>query len=100
VYEKIFELFLKEESEEYLIARCFLTLEWNLMSRSENIVHAHLFHITWEDDCLVFCFAKGKTDQTGRNSDQVWHVYATPDKRQTVYYLFKSNRKLFATDLE
>ena len=50
------------------------------MSRSENIVHAHLFHITWEDDCLAFRFAKSKTDQTGRNSDQVWHVYATPDK--------------------
>jgi len=72
VYEKICELFLKEEGEEYLFADCFLTLEWNLMSRSENIVHAHLFHITWEDDCLAFRFAKSKTDQTGRNSDQVW----------------------------
>ena len=27
---------------------------------------------------VLFC--KKKTDQTGRNSDQVWHVYATPDK--------------------
>jgi len=78
VYEKICELFLKEESEEYLFARCFLTLEWNLMARSESIVFAHLFHITWEDDCLVFRFAKSKTDQTGRNANQVWHVYATP----------------------
>jgi len=32
VYEKICELFLKEEGEEYLFARCFLTLEWNLMA--------------------------------------------------------------------
>ena len=53
------------------------------MSRSDNIVHAHLFHITWEDDCLAFHFAKSKTDQTVRNSDQVWHVYATPDKPAT-----------------
>jgi hypothetical protein len=83
VYEKICELFLKEKPEEYLFAHCFLTLEWNLMSRSDNIVHAHLFHITWEDDCLAFCFAKSKTDQTGRNSDQVWHVYATPNKPAT-----------------
>ena len=83
VYEKICELFLKEEGEEFLFARCFLVLEWNLMSRSDNIVHAHLFHITWEDDCLAFRFAKSKTDQTGRNSDQVWHVYATPDKPAT-----------------
>ena len=79
VYEKICELFMPEEGEEYLFARCFLTLEWNLMARSESIVHAHFFHITWEDDCLAFRFAKSKTDQTGRNSDQVWHVYATPN---------------------
>ena len=32
VYEKICELFLKEEQEEFLLARCFLTLEWNLMA--------------------------------------------------------------------
>jgi hypothetical protein len=83
VFEKICKLFLKEEGEEYLFDRCFLTLEWNLMSRSDNIVHAHLFHITWEDKCLAFRFAKSKTDQTGRNSDQVWHVYATPDKPAT-----------------
>ncbi len=49
------------------------------MARSESIVHAHFFHITWEDDCLAFCFAKSKTDQTGRNSNQVWHVYPMPN---------------------
>jgi hypothetical protein len=81
VYEKICELFMAEEGEEYLFAHCFLTLEWNLMARSESIVHAHFFHITWEDDCLAFCFAKSKTDQMVRNSDQVWHVYATPNNR-------------------
>ncbi len=83
VYEKLCELFMKEEGEEYLFARCFLTLEWNLMARSESIVFAHLFHITWEDDCLVFRFAKSKTDQTGRNKDQLWHVYATPSSPPT-----------------
>jgi hypothetical protein len=65
VYEMICELFLKEEGEEYLFARCFLILDWNLMSRSDNIVHAHLFHITWEDDCLVFHFAKAKWTRQG-----------------------------------
>ncbi len=77
VYKKIYELFMAEEGKEYLFAHCFLTLEWSLMARSESIVHAHFSHITWEDDCLAFCFAKSKTDQTGRNSNQVWHVYAT-----------------------
>jgi hypothetical protein len=83
VYEKICEQFLKEEGEEFLFARCFLTLEWNLMARSESIVTANFFHITWEDDSLVFLLAKSKTDQTGRNTNQVWHVYATPDKPAT-----------------
>jgi hypothetical protein len=49
------------------------------MARWESIVHAHFFHITWEDDCMAFHFAKSKMDQMGRNSDQVWHVYATPN---------------------
>jgi hypothetical protein len=80
VYEKICELFLPEEGEEFLFAHCFLMLEWNLMARSKSIVHAHFFHIMWEDGCLAFRFAKSKMDQMGRNRDQVWHVYATPNK--------------------
>jgi hypothetical protein len=46
VYKKICELLMGEESEEYSYARCFLTLEWNLMARSESIIHANFFHIT------------------------------------------------------
>jgi hypothetical protein len=57
---------------------CFLTLEWNLMARSENI-----FRITWEDDCLIFQFAKAKQTKQGHNKDQLWHVYATPKNRAT-----------------
>ena len=62
-------------------------------------MYAHLYHITWEDDFLVFCFAKSKTDQTGRNKDQVWHVYGTPNNPTTcpvlalACYLF-SNPKI------
>ena len=83
VYEKLCELFLKEESEEFIFARCFLALEWNLMARSENIVHANVLHISWDNDCLVFRFVKTKNDQTGRNKDQRWHVYATPENPTT-----------------
>ncbi len=32
VYQKICELFLGEEGEEFIFACCFLTLEWNLMA--------------------------------------------------------------------
>ncbi len=78
VYKKICELFLRKEGEEFLFARVFLCLEWNLMARSENIVHAHILHVHWDADCLVFCFVKSKGDQMGQNSDQEWHVYANP----------------------
>jgi hypothetical protein len=69
---------LREEGEEFLFARAFLCLEWNLMTRLENIVHAHILHVHWDADCLLFCFVKSKVNQTGWNSDQEWHVYATP----------------------
>jgi hypothetical protein len=65
VYKKICELFMAEEGKEYLFVHCFLTLEWNLMARLESIVHAHYFHITWEDDCLAFHFAKSKNGPDG-----------------------------------
>lgn len=78
VFKTICELFMKEEHEEFIFARAFLTLEWNLMARSENVVHAHILHVHWEDDCFVFRFVKSKGDQMGRNRDQEWHVYANP----------------------
>jgi hypothetical protein len=58
VYQLMCELFMMEEGEEFIFVRSFLTLEWNLMAQSENVVHAHMFHITWENDCLVFHFVK------------------------------------------
>ncbi len=44
VYEKICELFMKEEGEEFIFARCFLTLEWNLMASRENCICSPLSH--------------------------------------------------------
>jgi hypothetical protein len=78
VYKKICKLFMKEEGEEFIFARAFLTLEWNLMARSKNVVQAHILHIHWEDDSLVFCFVKSKGNHTGQNCNQEWHVYANP----------------------
>jgi hypothetical protein len=63
VYKKICKLFLREEGEEFIFARAFLCLEWNLVAQSKNVVHAHIFHIKWNADCLVFRFVKSKGDQ-------------------------------------
>lgn len=58
VCKKICELFLKEEAEEFIFLRAFLTLEWNLMTRLENVVNVHILHVHWDANCLVFHFVK------------------------------------------
>jgi hypothetical protein len=78
VNKKICKKFLEEEGEEYLFACAFVTLEWILMARSENVVNVHILLVHWGADYLVFCFVKSKGDQTGKNRDQEWHVYANP----------------------
>ena len=64
VFEKICALFLKEDAEEFLFARCFLTLEWNLMARSKSIVHAHFFLIRGRR-LLGFSFCKKQNRSDG-----------------------------------
>lgn len=78
MYEVMCHLFLEFDNPEYSFAHCFLTLECNLMSRSENLVDCHAENIVWNDDSLGFTFPKSKTDQTSKNADSIWHVYATP----------------------
>jgi len=41
VYELICNIFLEGDDEEYIFDHSFLTLEWNLMSRSENVLDCH-----------------------------------------------------------
>ncbi len=64
--------------KSFFLHEHFLCLEWNLIARLENIVHAHILYVHWDADCLVFCCVKSNGDQTRWNSDQEWHVYANP----------------------
>ena len=93
VYEKICELFLKSEGNEF--AHCFLVLEWNLMARSQNVVDSHVENVYFDNDCLVFQFGKTKCDQTGKNADQLWHVYANPHN-PAICPVLSLSRYLFA----
>ena len=74
--KRVCKLMMKEDYEEFTFASVFLTLEWNLMARSENAVDSHILHVHWEEYCLVFRFVKSKGDQMGQNHNQEWHVYA------------------------
>ena len=48
---------------EDIEANSNLLLDWNLMKRAENVMHAKITHIKWHGDCLVFKFAKSKDHQ-------------------------------------
>lgn len=52
----------------------------NLMKRAENCVDAKINHVTFENDCLVFEFAKSKGKQNGEEHVGPWHVYANPSQ--------------------
>ena len=48
------------------------------MKRAENCVNAKINHIKFDDDCLVFSFAKSKGHQNGEEHVGPWHVYSNP----------------------
>ena len=78
---------MKGDNDEYIFAKCYLTLEWNLMARSENIEQCHAQNICWKDDALGFHFPKTKGDQLGKRADAIWHVYANPQNPTTCPHL-------------
>ena len=61
-------------------ANLFLSYYYNrnLMKRAENCVDCKITHVRFEDDCLVFEFAKSKGHQDGEEHVGPWHVYANP----------------------
>ena len=78
VYRILCQLLLASDDDESIFGHLFLTLEWNLMARSDNVVHSHTGHLEWRDDCLLYYIIRSKGDQEGVNSKEPWHVYANP----------------------
>ena len=65
-------------NDEFIFAHAFLTLEWNLMCRADNLVSLNIAHTGWEDDSFLCNLAKCKHDQEGEGSKTPWHIYANP----------------------
>ena len=78
-YHLMCEKLNESDHSEAIFAHCFLTLEWNLMARSDNCISMHVSHVEWRQDCLVFFFGKTKGDQAGEKAAEPWHVYSNPD---------------------
>ena len=106
-YELLCKKFFEGEKNEYAFAHLFLTLEWNLIARSDNIVNLSLSNIEWIDDAMLTFLKRTKTDQEGKNGKIGYHLYANPLKPHLDVllslgiYLFtnpgivRDNRKLF-----
>ena len=60
VYKKIAQILFESSNPEHIFAHLFFILDWNLMKRAENCVEAKIAHISFENDSLVFEFAKSK----------------------------------------
>jgi len=70
--------FVQQPDDDSILSHTFLTLEWNLMARSDSVTSCHVNHIEWRNDSLVIFFAHSKGDQEGVNRLQPWHIYANP----------------------
>ena len=79
-YSALAKILFESEAKEDVFAHLFLILDWNLMKRAENCVDAKINHIYFQDDCLVFQFAKSKGHQQGEEHVGPWHVFSNPDE--------------------
>jgi hypothetical protein len=77
-YRFIAFLFLKENTKEYVFARTFMILCWNLMSRAGNCFSICYDHLEWSEDSLSIYFAQMKNDQGGDKPRDPRHIYANP----------------------
>lgn len=59
-------------------AHLFLTVQWNLMCRSQSVESIHTGHISNEDDSVGLVFHKSKANQDGRGPKDPRHVYTNP----------------------
>ena len=47
VYTRLCEELYNGRGDDHLFAHAFLTMEWDLMARSDNCVNMHFQHIQW-----------------------------------------------------
>jgi len=77
-YKLLAKTLFHSEKKEHIFGHVFLVLDWTLMKRAENYVNCKINHITFQNNCLVFEFAKSNSHQRGESHIAPWHVYANP----------------------
>lgn len=64
-YSLLCKKFFEGEKAEYIFAHLFLTLEWNLIARSDNVVNLSVRDLEWRDDSLIVYFKKIENGSRG-----------------------------------
>jgi hypothetical protein len=78
LYQDLCKWWAMDSGNDAIFARCFITLTWNLMCRSNNTVNIRREHIEMKGDCIAIKFAHTKSDQEGMESAYDRHVFANP----------------------
>lgn len=83
-----------------ILAWAWVTLQWNLVSRSNSVENIHLEHVSWHGDSMRILFAKSKGDQTGEGLSNEKHIYPNPKRPEVcailalAVYFFSTSRPL------
>ena len=85
-YQQTCQLLIKDGSPDSVFVLCFLTLQWNLISRSETTELIFFEQMKWENDHLKIYIPEHKSDQIGLNKNEARHIYSNP-KIPSVYPL-------------
>ena len=70
-YQQTYKLLIEPDS---VFAFYFLTIQWNLISRSDAAENILFKQVKWESDHLKIYFRKHKSDQIGLKKDKARHV--------------------------
>ena len=100
VYNRLCEELYNGKGDEHLFAHhAFLTMGWNLITRSDNYVNMHVQHIQWRSDSLIYYFGTSKGNQTGDISNYPWHVYSNPENPTICHVFFLAKYFLSHPDI-
>jgi len=86
---------VKNTFSEGLFAWAWLTLQWNLMGRSQNVDDIMLEHCDWKEDSLRITFAKHKKDRSGEGPSLDKHLFANTINPAVIPPLLHSKESYF-----
>ena len=84
VYKRLCEEPYNGKGDEHFFSHALLTMEWNIMTGSDNFFNMHVQHIQWSSDSFIYYFGTLKGNQTGDRANDPWHVYSNP-KNPTIF---------------